>query len=104
VDGPDPTTFGVYGAEVINSHNDFMWEEAEKLARKVGRRVLKCGRRVPNDAILAELGWSTMRGRRMLLRLSYWGKILAMDDGRWVKKVYRHGKETRTQEQIRGAT
>ena len=69
-----------------------MWEEAEKLARKVGRRVLKCGRRVPNDAILGELGWTTMRGRRMLLRLSYWGKILAMDDGRWVKKVYMHGK------------
>ena len=71
-----------YGAEVLNSHNDFVWEEAEKLARKIGRRVLKCGRRVPNDAILGELGWTTMRGRRMLLRLSYWGKILAMDDGR----------------------
>ena len=42
-----------YGAEVINSHNDFVWEEAEKLARKIGRRVLKCGNRLPNDAIWA---------------------------------------------------
>ena len=61
-----------YGAEVLNTHTDFVWAEAEKLMRKVGRRVLKCGRRLPNDAILGELGWMSMRGRRMLLRLSYW--------------------------------
>ena len=60
-----------YGAEVLNSHNDFVTEEAEKLARKIDRRVLKCGKRLPNDAIMSELGWMTMRGRRMLLRLSY---------------------------------
>ena len=24
-----------YGAEVLNSHNDFVWEEAEKLTRKI---------------------------------------------------------------------
>ena len=64
-----------YGAEILNSHTDFVWEEAEKVARKVGRRVLKCGPSLPNDAILGELGWMTMRGRRMLLRLSYWGKF-----------------------------
>ena len=33
-----------------------------------------------------------MRGRRMLLRLSYWGKILGMDEGRWVRKVYEQGR------------
>ena len=81
-----------YGAEILNSHTDFVWEEAEKVARKVGRRVLKCGPSLPNDAILGELGWMTMRGRRMLLRLSYWGKILQMDGGRWVKKVYEQGR------------
>ena len=69
-----------------------MWEEAEKLARKIGRRVLKCGRSLPNDAIMGELGWMTMRGRRMLLRLSYWGKVLQMEDSRWVKKAYEHGR------------
>jgi hypothetical protein len=41
------------------NHNDFVWEEAELLARKVGRRVLRCGVRLPNDAVLGELGWMT---------------------------------------------
>ena len=76
-----------YGAEVLDSHNAHVWEEAEKLARKIGRRVLKCGRRLPNDAIQGDLGWMSMRGRRMLLRLSYWGKILSMEPGRWVRKI-----------------
>ena len=81
-----------YGAEVINNHNDFVWEEAELMARKVGRRVLRCGVRLPNDAVLGELGWMTMRGRRMFLRLSYWGKVLEMGAGRWVKRVYEEGR------------
>ena len=81
-----------YGAEVLNSNMDPIWQEAEQLARKVGRRVLKCGSRIPDEAVLAELGWMTMRGRRMLLRLSYWGKILGMDEGRWVRKVYEQGR------------
>jgi len=67
-----------YGAEVLNAHGDSKWDEAEKLARKIGRRVLKCGNRLPNETIMGELGWMSMRGRRMLLRLSYWGKILQM--------------------------
>ena len=29
-----------YGAEVLSSHHDFVWKEAEKLARKIGLRVL----------------------------------------------------------------
>ena len=80
--------------EVLNSNMDPIWQEAEQLARKVGscRRMLKCGSRIPDEAVLAELGWMTMRGRRMLLRLSYWGKILGMDGGRWVRKVYEQGR------------
>ena len=54
--------------------------------------MLKCGKWLPNDAIMGELGWMTMRGRHMLLRLSSCSKILAMEDGRWVKKVYEHGR------------
>ena len=83
-----------YGAEVLSSNMHPVWQEAEQLARKVGRRMLKCGSRIPgpDEALLAELGWMTMRGRRMLLRLSYWGKILGMDEGRWVRKVYEQGR------------
>ena len=33
-----------------------------------------------------------MRGMRMFLRLSYWGKVLEMGAGRWVKRVYEEGR------------
>jgi hypothetical protein len=51
-----------YGAEVMNSHQDYLWEDAEKLMRANGRRVLLCGSRVPNEAVMGELGWISMRG------------------------------------------
>ena len=44
-----------YGAEVMNTCQDNKWAEADMLMRKVGRRILKCGSRVPNDAITGEL-------------------------------------------------
>jgi len=81
-----------YAAEVLNSNRDFKWEEAERVMRRVGRKVLKCGRTLPNDAIAPELGWMSMQGRRKLLRLSYWGKILTMDTRRWVRRVYEEGR------------
>ena len=81
-----------YGAEIMNTVGDYKWNEAEALMRKVGRLILKCGRTLPNDAIAAELGWMTMKGRRQLLRLSYWGKIVTMDKRRWVWKMYEEGR------------
>ena len=54
--------------------------------------MLQCGTRLPNDAVLGDLGWMTMRCRQMFLRLSYWSKDLAMGDGRWVKRVYKEGR------------
>ena len=74
VDSSGAPAFGVW-CGVLSMQ---VWEDAEKMMRKVGRRVLKCGNRLPNDVIVGELGWMSMRGRRMLLRLSYWGKVLAM--------------------------
>ena len=61
-----------YGVKVMSSHQDYLWEDAEKLMRANSRRVLACGSRVPNEAVMGELGWMSMLGRRMLLRLTYW--------------------------------
>ena len=36
-----------YGAEVLNSHNDFVWEEAEKLARKIAGECSSVGNGSP---------------------------------------------------------
>ena len=67
----------------MNTHTDFVWEDAEKLMRENGRRI---------EAIMGELGWISMLGRRMLLRLSYWGKILRMGKDRLVRRVYEVGR------------
>ena len=81
-----------YGAEVMNTCSDFKWEEAEVLMRANGRRILKCGSRIPNEAVMGELGWMSMKGRRMLLRLGYWGKIVRMSGGRLVRQAYEEGR------------
>ena len=41
---------------------------------------------------MGELGWMSMLGRRMLLRLTYWGKILSMSKDRLVRQVYEVGR------------
>ena len=76
----------------MNTHKDFVWEEAEKLMRDNGRKVLGCGSRVSNEAVMGELGWVSMLGRRMLLRLSFWGKILSMGKDRLVRRMYEAGR------------
>jgi len=79
-----------YGAEVMDSHRSYKWEDAEVLLRANGRRILKGGTRLSNEAVVGELGWMSIQGRRMLLRLMYRGrgKILRMDSTRLLKKVY----------------
>ena len=68
------------------------WGEAEKLQRWVGRRILGVGKRVADAVVQGELGLLSMKGRRMLLRLTYWSKILKMDKGRLVRRVYEAGR------------
>ena len=43
--------------------------------------------------MLGELGWWTLKARRDLLRLKFWGKIVcAMSPSRLVKQVYAHSR------------
>ena len=77
-----------YGAEVMNTERDFKWEEAEALQRQAARRILQVGRRTTNEVVLGELGWGLLIARRMMLRLSYWGKIMGMGGERWVRRTY----------------
>ena len=58
-----------YGAEVWCSEDDFVWEEAEKIQRKMARRILHCRKSTTNEAVLGELGWTSLKARRMMLRL-----------------------------------
>jgi len=40
-----------------------------------------------------ELGWWRMEARRDLARLRFWGKLVGMEEGRIVKKVYRERRK-----------
>ena len=77
-----------YGAELIADER----AEAEKLQRKIARRILKCGNRVSNAVLSGELGWISLKGRRTLLRLSFWGRILSMAPERWPRRMYERSR------------
>ena len=64
------------------------WEEAEKLQRDMGKRILGLMGSTNNEVIQGELGWWTMKARRDMLRLRYWWKILNMGRERLTRRVY----------------
>ena len=74
-----------YGAEVWGTEK---WEDAEKIQRKMGRRILGIRENANNEVVYGELGWWRLSTRRDLLRLRYWAKILTMKESRLTKIVY----------------
>jgi hypothetical protein len=56
--------------------------------REMAKMILRCSTMMANEVALGELGWWTMKGRRDLLRMKYWGRIAGMADSRLVKQVY----------------
>ena len=79
-----------YGAVVWG---ECVWEEAERIQREMARMILKCSPKMTNEAVLGELGWWTLKGRRDLLRLKYYGKIVRMGEDRLVKQVYAESRK-----------
>ena len=79
-----------YAVEVFGGMD--RWEEAERLARKMGRAVLGVRKSTTNEVVMGELGWWTMKGRRDFLRLMYWREIVSRREGlRWM--IYEEGRE-----------
>ena len=74
-----------YGAEIWGPEK---WNEAEKVQRRMGRRILGLRENVNNEVVYGALGWWTLRTRRDLLRLRYWRKLLTMKETRLTKIVY----------------
>jgi hypothetical protein len=79
-----------YAAEVWHRG---AWEEAEKVQRDMAKRILGCGQKTTNEAVLGELGWWRMQTRRDFLMVCYWAKICRMDDSRLIKRVYQERKK-----------
>jgi Reverse transcriptase (RNA-dependent DNA polymerase) len=73
-----------YGAVIWG---DVKWEEAEAVQREMAKMILRCSSKMANEVVLGELGWWSLKARRDLLRLKFWGK---MSSSRLVKQVYTH--------------
>jgi hypothetical protein len=72
-----------YATEVFGGFKK-KWEEAEKIARRMGKAILGVRKSTTNEVVMGELGWWTMKGRRDFLRLLYWREIVAKKKGlRW---------------------
>jgi len=79
----------LFGAQHVDSSRiSALRTEAERIQREMARMILKCSPKMTNEAVLGELGWWTLKGRRDLLRLKYYGKIVKMGEDRLVKQVY----------------
>jgi hypothetical protein len=79
-----------YGCEIWG---DKIFIELEKLQVAMGKRILRCGSRMPDVVVRGELGWERQKARNDEMRLRYWGKIVSMGEERTVKVVYRASKE-----------
>lgn len=79
-----------YGAEVWKEIN---WEDGERIQREMGRRILRCHGKTPNEAVLGELGWWRLKTRREFLKLKYWIRLSLMDEARLVRQVYLASKD-----------
>ena len=70
-----------YGAVVMG---DVIWPEAEQIQRRMGKMILRCSEKMTNEVVLGELGWWSMKGRRDMMRLLFWRKIVCMSQSRLV--------------------
>ena len=79
-----------YGAEVIQYSQNMSgrWKEAEGIQMQMGRRILGCRSKTTNAAVRGELGWQTLKARRDMLRMTYWGKLVSMSRKRWTRRIY----------------
>ena len=54
----------------------------------MGKMILRCSEKMTNEVVLGELGWWSMKGRRDLVRLLFWGKVVGMSHSRLVHHLY----------------
>src|SRR6185437_11594328 len=68
-----------YGSEIWG---DEVWLAGEKLQMEMGRRILRCSSKTTLAAIQGDLGLWSLRARRDLKKLVYWGKVVGMENRR----------------------
>jgi hypothetical protein len=79
-----------YAAEVWGGDD---WPDADKIQNAAGRTLLGLYRSTAVEVARGELGWLSLRARRDIKQLRYWGKLVKMEDSRLVKQIYRYCKD-----------
>ena len=74
-----------YGAEVWGR---MAWPEAETAQNLMGTNLLGVSSKTTLEAVRGELGWWTMKARRDVCILRFWGKIISGNKSSLVSKVY----------------
>jgi hypothetical protein len=80
-----------YAAEVWGGG---IWKQAEQIQHKVGKILLGLSNNAAGEVARGELGWLSLKARRELKQLVYWGKVLLLDDSRLAKVVYLKCEDT----------
>jgi len=74
-----------YAMEICGEGN---WPQAEQIQQVVGRTLLGLSSKAAGEVARGELGWISMKARRDLKQLKYWGRLLNMDKSRLVRQIY----------------
>jgi hypothetical protein len=76
-----------YGSEV--------WDPGKTDAKRVervqladGKSILGCSSRMASEVVRGELGWMTMAGRRAVMKMRFFGRLVWMDKDRVVRRVF----------------
>ena len=64
------------------------WPEGEQVQADMAKKILKCSGMSKREAVLGDLGWWTLQGRRNFIKLKYWFHIHTLDQSCLVKRVY----------------
>ncbi len=71
--------------------------EADQIQMQMSRRILGCDPKTANAAVKGELGWQSLKARRDMLRLRYWGKLVSMSSKRWTRRIYDKSRDEYTE-------
>jgi hypothetical protein len=74
-----------YAAEVWGGGD---WPEADRIQNAAGRALLGLCGSTSVEVARGELGWLTLKARRHIKILKYWGKLVCMENHRLVKAIY----------------
>jgi hypothetical protein len=82
-----------YAAEVVDYGDNGEWKEADRIQLSMAKRILGVPPTTADAAVRGELGWWTLKGRRDMLRLRYWGKLTRMPSKRWTRRIYAKSRQ-----------